>query len=83
VIFISAFGGQAQQCLELCCARDEVYGNKTIEVVNKVTHRRKTPFYEIRMPPRQKQSRFSAGWKSQCKNVKLTFFRTAGKKRRA
>jgi hypothetical protein len=55
---------------------------KTIEVINKVTHRRKTPFYEIRMPQRQKQSRFSAGWKSQCKNVKVTFFRTAGKKRR-
>jgi predicted nucleic acid-binding protein len=40
-IFIYAFGGQSQQCLDILlrCAREEVYGITTIEVINEVTHR--------------------------------------------
>jgi predicted nucleic acid-binding protein len=40
-IFIYALGGQSQPCLNLLfrCAREEVYGVTTIEVINEVTHR--------------------------------------------
>ena len=40
-IFIYAFGGQSQQCLDVLsrCAREEVYGITTIKVINEVTHR--------------------------------------------
>jgi predicted nucleic acid-binding protein len=40
-IFIYALGGQSQQCLDLLfrCAREEVCGVTTIEVINEVTHR--------------------------------------------
>jgi len=39
-IFVYAFGGQSEQCLELLfrCAR-EVYGVTSIEVISEVTHR--------------------------------------------
>jgi predicted nucleic acid-binding protein len=40
-IFVYAFGGQSEQCLELLfrCAREEVYGVTSIEVISEVTHR--------------------------------------------
>ena len=40
-IFIYALGGQSQQGLDLLfrCAREEVCGVTTIEVINEVTHR--------------------------------------------
>jgi predicted nucleic acid-binding protein len=40
-VFIYGFGGQSRQCLDLLfrCAREEVYGVTTIEVINEVTHR--------------------------------------------
>ena len=40
-IFIYAFGGQSQQCLDVLfrCAREDVYGVTTLEVINEVTHR--------------------------------------------
>jgi predicted nucleic acid-binding protein len=40
-VFIYAFGRQSKQCLELLfrCAREEVYGVTTIEVINEITHR--------------------------------------------
>ena len=40
-VFIYAFAGKSQQCLDLLfrCAREEVYGITTIEVISEVTHR--------------------------------------------
>ena len=40
-IFIYAFGKQSQQCNDLLarCAREEVFGITTLEVINEVTHR--------------------------------------------
>lgn len=40
-IFVYAFGRQSQQCYDLLarCAREEVFGITTLEVINEVTHR--------------------------------------------
>ncbi len=40
-IFIYAFGGTSQQCLNLLrrCAREETFGITTVEIINEVSHR--------------------------------------------